>query len=118
MKHARKIPLALFAACLVASTPFSWAAGRDAAAADGFRLRPRPIPARVLEVVDFVAGAAGMLHMPLPKVFFGEILPSDVGNADASSESSSVSSRAKAARLLAPVDPIETANEYSVFSSR
>ena len=113
MKHARRIPLALFVTCLVASTPFSWAA----AATESQRKPGRTYP-EMIEIIRYLPMAAGMVRMPLPKIFLEDVLPSDVGNAGASSESSSVSSRAKVLRLLAPTDPIETVTNDSGTSSR
>ena len=63
MKNARIIPLALMVACLVAATPSSWGAGHRATAAGESQRKPWPVAHRLLEVVDFVAGAAGMVRI-------------------------------------------------------
>ena len=101
MKHARGIPLVLFVACLVASTPFSWGAGRDAAAAGESQRKPWPVAQRLLEVVDFVAGAAGMVRITRvpPKVI---VLDSAFDGADVSPASSVRVERVKPILVLDP----------------
>lgn len=109
MKHARRIPLALFVACLVASTPCSWGAGTRAAVAGESRVKPPQRAVRLLENVDFLSFVAGMGRIPFPKLYIGGDLPPDVGPVDASAGRATLSSRTRIAKLLAPVDPIEAA---------
>jgi hypothetical protein len=115
MKPARNIPLALFVACVVAATPFSWGAGRDAAAAGESQRKPGRSYPEMIEVFQFLPFAAGMVRIPLPKLRIGDDLPID--NARMTPGSSSLSSRTKVVRLIAPADPNETVTEYFGTSS-
>ena len=116
MKHARRIPLALFVACLVASTPFSWGAGRDAAAAGESQRKPGRTYPEMIEIVSFFPLAAGMVRIPLPKLYIGDDFQIDT--ARVAPGSSSLASRTKLFRLIAPADPVEILPEYSGRSSR
>jgi hypothetical protein len=118
MKHARRIPLALFAACLAASTPYSWGAGRDAATAGEPMRKPGRTYPELIEIFNYVPMATGMVRIPLPKVFIGDVVLSDLGNADAASGTSSDSSRVRVVRWLAPTDPIEAVIDPSGTTPR
>jgi len=116
MKHARRIPLALFVACMVAATPVSWGAGRDAEAAGESMRKPGRTFPEMTEIFQYLPCAVGMVRIPMPKIFIGEDLGID--NATVTTASPSASSRTRVVRLIAPADPIETLPEYSGISSR